>query len=282
MKNIIAALILFSALCLALSACGAGAAPPAVDTPAPTVSQPPEPTLTPTAAVDAAATRQVEDFQALVQKYYDAGYIPSTNGKYSRLGDQQYALDPAGWNGQADAGQDANHLVYGRFETGQAANSFIIRANVLLDPGAGTTGFAGCGFAFRSFLITEDLLFWDAQGGVHYAIYTEDMEVREQPGVTVWQAGGGSAEKIGTAGNMPGPGESAQITLVVSGETALLFVGDELAGRTDYAMDMQAMLSAGMAEPGDMSIRYMVLSDASAISPVSCTFGSVELWTMDE
>src|SRR6185503_5620733 len=85
--------------------------PTATNTSTPTATQTPPPTVTP----DFTATHQHADFLSMVQKYYEAGQISTTEGEYVVLDDYQDEL--------------ASKLAYAWTETGVNAKNFIIRAD---------------------------------------------------------------------------------------------------------------------------------------------------------
>jgi len=142
------ALFVCLACSIILSACGAGLAgePPTAavtDTPAatstptliPTATSTPTRTPLPTKTPNLAATRQYEDFFAVVQKVQAAGQIPTTDGKYAKLDDFQDEI--------------SNKLSYAWADTGVDARNFIVQADFEWSSAVNTTNLSGCGFVYR-------------------------------------------------------------------------------------------------------------------------------------
>ena len=132
-------------LSIILSACGASA-PAATPTLTSTITLTPSPiptatstltptkTLTPTVTPNLTATRQYEDFLSIVQKYYDAGILPSVNGKYQSMGDY------------FDSSIDAGTYRWKTYDN--EIGNFIVRANVTLETAPSPASQSGCGFIF--------------------------------------------------------------------------------------------------------------------------------------
>lgn len=140
-------LSLFLTLVLAGLACGQASAtstptetatePPVVLTP--TETKVPTSTPRPSATPNIAATQQMEDAQARVQSYVDAGYLDSSAGKLVTLDDYQTELAKIGYLDFAFAGYD------------NAIKNFAVWANVKWES-AGPVAlpyYSGCGFSFR-------------------------------------------------------------------------------------------------------------------------------------
>lgn len=126
-----------------LSACGAGtpaATPtstntstPVPPTHTPTATITPTKTSTPTATPNLTATQQHNELQSVVQKYFEAGILPSLDGNYQVMGDY------------ADSLTEANVYEWDFFD--KKIVNFIIRADIVLDESQAKSG---CGFAFGS------------------------------------------------------------------------------------------------------------------------------------
>jgi hypothetical protein len=152
MKTNLSKTILFFCLALALtlSACGAGtppATPTAADTNTPLPTNTPVPptatatiTLTPTntpkptATPNLTATQQYEDFLSIVQKYFDAGLLPSLNGKYQIMDDYSIASTEAG------------SYLWKTYDN--KIKNFIVQADIVLETAPAPASQSGCGFVF--------------------------------------------------------------------------------------------------------------------------------------
>lgn len=128
--------------------------PPPSKTPAPTITPiPPTPTITP----DLAATQQYEDFFSIVQKYYDAGILPSLEGTYQAMGDY------------SDATTEAGKYHWATYDN--PISNFIVRADVLLETAHSPASQSGCGFVFNT--IDEnnhESIFLQRNGSAVYAL----------------------------------------------------------------------------------------------------------------
>jgi hypothetical protein len=103
-------------------------------TPTPTLK--PTPTLTSTATPNLVATQQYEAFLPLVQKYFDAGYIPSMNGTYYQLDDYSDSLAKRGNYQWATLGMNVTN--------------FIIKSRVTMSTANKSAPETGCGIVFRT------------------------------------------------------------------------------------------------------------------------------------
>lgn len=93
------------------------------------------PTKTPTLTVtpNLTATQQYQNFLSVVQKYYDAGILPSLNGKYQLMDDY------------SDSTTEVNSYHWNYYDN--KITNFIIRADIVLDA---SQQMSGCGFVFGS------------------------------------------------------------------------------------------------------------------------------------
>jgi hypothetical protein len=98
----------------------------------------PKPTSTPTstATPNLVATQQYEAFLPLVQKYFDAGYIPSMNGTYYQLDDYSDSL--------AKRGNYRWDTVAGNIE------NFILKSHLTMSTANAYAPETGCGIVFRT------------------------------------------------------------------------------------------------------------------------------------
>lgn len=128
--------------------------PPPTETLVPTITPiPPTPTTTP----DLAATQQYENFISIVQKYYDAGILPSVNGTYQAMGDY------------SDATTDAGKYHWTPYDN--LISNFIVRADIVLETAPSPASQSGCGFVFN--IIDENIhesVFLQRNGSAIYGL----------------------------------------------------------------------------------------------------------------
>lgn len=155
---------LFSAL-LVLSlvqlACGVGAAePPATETPQPTATQTLTPTVTPTPTYtprptrtpNLAATATSEAVHAEVQKYFDLGLLPSTEGRLEKYDDYSDEWAQLGW--------------YQWVILDDRVGDFFLSARFRWSSAYRNADVSGCGFVFA---IQEN--------GDHYAVFLDRTQI---------------------------------------------------------------------------------------------------------
>ena len=128
--------------------------PPPTKTPVPTITSiPPTPTTTP----DLAATQQYEDFFSIVQKYYDAGVLPSLEGKYQVMGDY------------SDASTEAGKYRWKTYDI--PIRNFLVRADVVLETAHSPASQSGCGFVFNVVSDTvHESIFLQRNGSAIYGL----------------------------------------------------------------------------------------------------------------
>lgn len=102
--------------------------PTATSTLTPTLT--PSPTVTP----NLAATQQYQEFFGVVQKFYEAGIIPSLNGSYQIMGDYM------------DQSIEAGNYRWNLYEDGVI--NFIVRTDIKLETAPAPASQSGCGFVF--------------------------------------------------------------------------------------------------------------------------------------
>lgn len=247
-------------LVLSLSACGSALGiPTASQTPTRAATNTPEPTATitstptktpkPTVTPNLAATQRVEDFSALVQKYYDAGQLSSTDGEYVELDDYQDQL--------------ANKLSYQWTETGVTAKNFVVRADLEWSNAINTANTSGCGFVYRSQSNGDHyLIILDAINGIKLASSTD----RGTYSMGSPQNGDQKNSDFG-----PGPYE-ANFTLIVNDLQSYVYVDDIYYG--EYKL-----LDYRITESG--SLANAILSAASEGYGTRCKMTKVRAWVID-
>lgn len=251
-------LMIALALVLLLSACASAPSAPtatstqaATNTPEPTATNTPTPTITPSPTVtpDLAATQQYEDFFSLVQKYFDAGQISTTEGEYMELDDYQDEV--------------AVKLSYLWAETGISAKNFIVRADFEWSNAINTDNTSGCGFVYRVQPNTDHyLIVLDAFSGVKLASSTDR-------GTYSLGSPQNGDRKISDFGPSP---YHATFTLVVNDLKNYVYVDDIYYGEyqlLDYRITDSGPLAAA------------VLSAASEGYGTRCNMTDIQAWIID-
>ena len=252
-------LMMALALTLFLSACGSATAVPTststnavTNTPQPTATKPSTLTITPSPTVtpDLAATQQYKDFFSLVQKYYDAGQVSTTEGEYVKLDNYEHAL--------------ANKLSYEWTETGVTAKNFIVQADFEWTNAVNTINISGCGFVFRSQPNGDHyLIILDAASGVKLASSTDR-------GTHSMGSPQNGDQKISDFGSAP---YQANLTLIVNEFKTYIYLNDIYQG--EYQL-----LDYRITESG--SLANAVLSGTSEGYGTRCKMTNVRAWIIDQ
>ncbi|MBK9928095.1 MAG: hypothetical protein IPP66_22725 [Anaerolineales bacterium] len=249
-SSIVSCLLIFV---FAISACSVLAPAEApTNTPAPTATviltstNTPRPSATPrpTRTPNFAATERYEAFKAETQKYYDLGYLSSTNGKFKEIDDFEEEWAQLNW--------------FRWWPINQKASDFYMSAHFAWESAYRNADTSGCGFIFA---LTPDKLYYAVfldRSRVHFLTKTKSG-VRRQ-GVTR----GSNAVKFDY------PAE-ADFTLIVKGLTAYVLVNDELTG--EYT------LSQSKAITGDIALT--VLSGTNKDYGTRCEMTDVRLFIPD-
>lgn len=237
---------------LMTSACGT--AVPAAPTPAATSTQAP-PTLTatattpptatpqPTSTPNLAATQKVDERQAVLQKYVDAGYIDGTAGKFEELNDfhEEWAqLRWYQWWPIHSAGRLYGDLVFhGQFQWQTALR---------------TSDLSGCGIVFGV-----------QPNSDHYAVFVDRTRIAfmMSRGDKVYQVG-----KTSGSGRLSieEPAQ-ADVTVIVKGETSYVLVNGEA---TKYT------LSQDQSSRGEFA--YSLLSGTNKDYGTRCEITDAYIW----
>jgi hypothetical protein len=247
-------------LVLFLSACASAPSAPtpsqtptqaATKTPEPTATNTSTPTITPSPTItpNIIATKQYEDFYALVQKYYEAGQISTTEGEYVELDDYQ--------------DESAVKLSYSWTETGVKAKNFIVRADFEWSNAVSTVNTSGCGFVYRVQPNQDHyLIILDVFSGVKLASSTD----RGTYSMGSPQKGD---KKISDFG--PGP-YHATFTLIANELQSYVYVNDVYYG--EYKLLDYRITDSG-------SLANAVLSAASEGYGTRCKMTNVRAWVID-
>ena len=251
-----AALLAITSLLLSSCAAAATPEPTATNTPLPptitstptlastsTATPKPTVTLTPTATINATATQQVKDFEALVQEYYDAKYVSSTSGTYTRLTDKKKSWAKIGY--------------YLWEPTVYSPTNFIIKTDISWMSASAAADTSGCGYVFRlQDNDTQDhyLLFVSLKGYVQIATNVGDR--------FNWL---GKA----TYGNPAQEGKATVVLIVEDSTFRVLVNGKLLKTFTGFA---------GKLTTGNLA--YTVISGTNKSYGTQCKFDNTELWTI--
>lgn len=212
----------------------------ATPTPAPTATQ------TPTATPNLVATQQTEAFSALVQKYHDAGYIPSASGTYQRLKDYSDAYAKEGY--------------YQRIYVGFPGSIYIVRTDVTLANARSEFPRAGCGFVYHSDQSTYDpeVLFLSQNGNVYY----------------YYDVAYGYASASNYYNHLSNPAD-VKLTMIVNEENAYFLVNDK------FVIKARSTLGAGKKNfDWKLDWGFATVSGSYESFGTKCDFTNIELWTV--
>jgi hypothetical protein len=242
-------------LVFVLSACSFSAAEPTpvpTDTPAPTATitltptKTPRPTATPrpTKTPDLAATEKYEAYNAEAQKYFELGYLTTSDGTIREEDDFSYEWAQLGW--------------YSWFGLNKIVSDFFISAHFEWSSAYQNADESGCGFAFAIqpdnehyavFLDRTKVVFLDADNSYSYSRY-------------VGKTRGSGSVKFNN------PAE-ADFTLIVKGAYAYILVDGELFG--EYTLSQSRILK------GDVGLT--VLSGTNKDYGTRCEMSNIHIWT---
>jgi hypothetical protein len=216
---------------------------PVAAAPSPTVEAPP--TEKP-AESQPSAPQVPADFEQVVKKYYDKGFLPSTKGEYHKLDD--FSKDWAYIND------------YDLYETGYSPENFMVTAHFEWQSAIRYPDPSGCGFGFHR------------QGDDHYLFFLD----REMSWLGTWDDSKRLFTRMGiTSGNdwvgLGNPGK-ADIVLIVSQKKAYVMVNNNLAG--SYELDTDWLIG-----PGELD--YTVVSGTNKDYGTRCTMTKVNLWIFE-
>lgn len=196
----------------------------------------------PSPTTDVVASQQYADMLSRVQEYYQAGYLPSTNGEYHNLDDFSDSWAQIKW--------------YQWTKTPYTVKDFVIRADFYWENATEYPEASGCGFVFR---LDEDK--------DHYMVYLD------QKAVIMASAVSSKWVRIGvTKGNknLPTLGNPAQanFTMLVNQNHAYVYVNDKLYG--------EFTLKTGVLTSGTLA--YTIVSGTNKDYGTRCNMTNVELW----
>lgn len=251
------AIMLSTVVCLLLvisSACS-NAAPPSptpTDTSKPTSTntvvptETPKPTRTPrpTATPNLAATQHMSDLQAEAQKYFDLGYLPTADGKFTEYDDFEYDWAQLGW--------------YQRFLLGQVVKDFYLSAHLSWESAYKNANESGCGIAFANL-----------ENGEHYAVFLDRSKVLFLDADNRYNGSRLIGTTRGTGRVKFTPPAEADLTLIVNNGYAYVLVDGEVVG--EYTLSQSRTLK------GDLALS--VLSGTNKDYGTRCKMTNIHTWT---
>ncbi len=197
----------------------------------------------------ARATSTAQPLADAIQRLASEGYITQSHGYYESLLDFYRSWAQINW--------------YQWYDTGKAPTDFVVRADVTWQSASATANWfnSGCGFVFR-----ETPRETEAQGLNHYLAYLGLDGV-----VYMSRQSNSQFIELGKAtyGRVEVPDGSAQIMLVVEGDTFHFFVNDE------HVLTRQD----GTLPAGGLS--YTLLSGTNRDFGTRCEMTGVGLWWLE-
>lgn len=210
-------------------------------TPRPTST--PRPTWTP----NAAATKHVEDLIAEAQKYYDQGYLTTTDGTFAEIDDFRYDWAQLGW--------------YNWLPLHGTASDFFMSGHFKWDSALRNSDTAGCGFIFGA-----------QPNDDHYAVFLDRTKVYF---LMTDRKAGFSRPLTPTRGtgrvDFDYPAE-ADFTLIVRGAYAYVLVNGGLVGEYTLAKSRPLRGELGLT----------VLSGTNKDYGTHCEMSKLHLWVPNE
>ena len=177
-----------------------------------------------------------------VDKYYEKGYLPSTEGEYHHLED--FSMDFANAS-----------LTFSKKETGYSAKDFAVRAHFKWQSAITYPDPGGCGWSFRRMRSDSYLMFVD----------------REWTYMGLWKDNTWTRYGRTTGGGWVGLGNPAEadVTLAVSKGKAFILIDDSLA--SSHTLDTDYLTG-----PGELD--YVVVAGTYKDFGTRCEMTNVDLW----
>jgi len=267
-------------IALALQACGARE-PVATATTAPTkTSEPPKPTstITPRAPLFASATprptrtpnlgatqhaqtwktslpqateaaqKQVEEWNKNTQKYYELGYLSTTEGKFIKYPDFREEWAQLGW--------------YWRWTFEDELTNFYMSGHLKWTSAYRSPDLSGCGFVFA-----------EQENGDHYAVFLDRSKVlfveTEYYYEPIGTTRGTGRVNFGNPFDQP---QEADFTLIVEGDYAYVLVDGEVVG--EYTLSQSKILRG--------KVGLALLSGTNKDFGTRCEITDLHLWIPNE
>lgn len=217
------------------------ATPTATATTKPTATKPPTSTPKPTATPNAAATQKFTDFNALLGKMKEDGYIASTDGKAKELDPFKEEWAQLGW--------------YQWWLLDNKYADFVFKSHFKWSSAYESAEVSGCGIVFGL-----------QENKDHYAVFLDRSRI------LFLMSRGGRAYEVGkTHGtgrvSFKNPAE-ADFIAIVKGQSAFVSVNDQVAEYT---------LSVDQSSAGTFG--YTLLSGTNRDYGTSCEMTDTMIWT---
>jgi hypothetical protein len=223
--------------------------PKATLTATPTKTPRPSPTPRPTKTPNLAATQLVEELNAEVQKYFESGYLKTTEGEYAILDDFSEEWAQLGWYQRYifDAFEVSDFYMSGHFKWSSAYKSADI---------------SGCGFVFA-----------EQENGDHYAVFLDRSKVlftkTEYYYYPVGVTRGTGRVNFGNPFDKP---VEADFTLIVKDAYAYVLVDGEVVG--EYTLSQSKILRG--------KVGLAILSGTNKDFGTRCEITHLNLWMPKE
>jgi len=204
-----------------------------------TPTKTPKPTITP----NATGTQRTSDFLDKLQEYKDAGYISTTDGTYTYLGDYK------------DSWSQINYYAWN--PTPFSPTDFIITSEISWRSASSAANSSGCGYVFH---------LQDNADKDHYMFF-----ISLKGYVQMASSLGGNWKSMGTGfyGN-PAQNGKANVTLIAEGSVFRVLVNDKPV-KTYNGF-------AGKLATGTLA--YTIVSGINTSYGTECQFKNTELWEM--
>lgn len=214
-------------LILLLNACATSQPPPtATSTPEPTATKvltptqtpKPSPTPRPTNTPNLAATERRDELQLEVQSYFDQGYLTTTEGRFREYEDFREEWAQLGW--------------YNSWSFTDTASDFLMSAHLKWSSAYRSADLSGCGFVFA---------LQNNENGDHYGVFLDRSKVYFVE-TGYYYRPFNPTRGTGRV-NFENPADhpvEADLTLIVKGTTAYVWVDEELVG--EYTLSQSRTL----------------------------------------
>jgi len=219
-------------------------APTATNTTTPTNTPRPSPTPRPTQTPNLAATQKYEGYNAEIQKYFDLGYLSSTDGSFREIDDFEFEWAQLYW--------------YRWFPLSDTASDLVFSAHFKWESAYQNADTSGCGVIFA----LQD-------NNDHYAVFLDRSEV-------LFLIDKGNV--IRPMGRTRGPGKvkfgnpgEADFTLIVKENYTYVLVDDEVVG--EYTLSQ--------SQPVRGQLALTVLSGTNKDYGTRCEMTDIHLFIPD-
>ncbi len=219
--------------------------PPPTNTPIPLPSPTERPTLAPQPQPSAAPTLAIsqpnQEFESLLNKFYDKGYVSTTEGDYSELEPFNENWAQLGW--------------YQWWQYDEVVSDFLFKAHFKWSTANETPEVSGCG-----------VIFGLQDNDNHYAVFLDKSRILflMSRGSNVYEVGKSSGSG---RTNFSNPAE-ADFAISVKGKNAYVSVDDEVTGYT---------LSQDQSTQGNFALT--ILSGTNRDYGTRCEMTDLVFWT---